>query len=55
VHFLSFPDVKEEYFDADIERQVKRMQAIIELTRNLREKNNISLKVRVFLSGRLSY
>ncbi|TFK73891.1 hypothetical protein BDN72DRAFT_956220 [Pluteus cervinus] len=45
VHFLSFPEVKEEYFDADIERQVQRMQAIIELTRNLREKNNLSLKV----------
>ena len=45
VHFLSFPDVKEEYFDADIERQVQRMQAVIELTRNIRERNNISLKV----------
>ncbi|XP_006460783.1 hypothetical protein AGABI2DRAFT_185126 [Agaricus bisporus var. bisporus H97] len=45
VHFLSFPIVKEEYFDEDIERQVKRMQSVIELTRNIREKNNISLKV----------
>ncbi|KAG5654380.1 hypothetical protein H0H81_003204 [Sphagnurus paluster] len=45
VHFLSFPEVKEEYFDADIERQVKRMQSVIELTRNIREKNNLSLKV----------
>ncbi|KAF7321850.1 hypothetical protein MKEN_00706900 [Mycena kentingensis (nom. inval.)] len=44
IHFLLFPDVKEEYFDEDIERQVKRMQAIIELTRNIRETNNISLK-----------
>ncbi|KAL0956430.1 hypothetical protein HGRIS_002578 [Hohenbuehelia grisea] len=44
VHFLSFPEVKEEYFDVDIERQVQRMQAVIELTRNLREKNNLSLK-----------
>lgn len=46
VHFLSFPEVKEEYFDSDIERQVKRMQSVIELTRYLREKNNLSLKVR---------
>lgn len=46
VHFLMFPEVKEEYFDVDIERQVKRMQAVIELTRNIRERNNISLKVR---------
>ena len=45
VHFLSFPEVKEEYFDSDIERQVKRMQSVIELTRYLREKNNLSLKV----------
>jgi isoleucyl-tRNA synthetase len=44
VHFLRFPDVKEEYFDAEIERQVKRMQSVIELTRNVREKNNCSLK-----------
>ncbi|CAA7261711.1 unnamed protein product [Cyclocybe aegerita] len=45
IHFLSFPEVKEEYFDADIERQVQRMQAVIDLTRNVREKNNLSLKV----------
>lgn len=45
VHFLSFPDVKEEYFDVEIERKVKRMQTIIELSRNIREKNNLSLKV----------
>ncbi|KAK7005654.1 tRNA synthetases class I-domain-containing protein [Favolaschia claudopus] len=44
IHFLSFPEVKEEYFDVDIERQVKRMQAVIELSRNIRETNNISLK-----------
>ncbi|KAG7098727.1 Isoleucine--tRNA ligase, cytoplasmic [Marasmius oreades] len=44
VHFLRFPEVKEEYFDADIERQVARMQKVIELTRNIREKNNIQLK-----------
>jgi isoleucyl-tRNA synthetase len=50
VHFLSFPAAKEEYFDEDIERQVKRMQIVIELTRNIRERNNISLKVGSFLS-----
>ncbi|EPQ57319.1 hypothetical protein GLOTRDRAFT_115301 [Gloeophyllum trabeum ATCC 11539] len=44
IHFLPFPEVKEEYFDADIERQVKRMQTVIELTRNIRERNNLSLK-----------
>lgn len=46
VHFLLFPEVKEEYFDEVIERQVKRMQTVIELTRNIREKNNLSLKVK---------
>lgn len=45
VHFLMFPEVREEYFDVDIERKVKRMQAVIELARNIREKNSLSLKV----------
>ncbi|TEB30334.1 isoleucine-tRNA ligase [Coprinellus micaceus] len=45
IHFLLFPEVKEAYFDEDIERQVKRMQTAIELTRNIRERNNLSLKV----------
>lgn len=43
-----FPDVQEEYFDPTIERQVERMQSVIELTRNIRERNNLSLKVRIF-------
>lgn len=37
--------MKQEYFDVDIERQVARMQAVIDLSRNIREKNNVSLKV----------
>ncbi|KAG6836845.1 Isoleucine--tRNA ligase, cytoplasmic [Arthromyces matolae] len=45
VHFLGFPEVKEEYFDVEIERQVQHMQAVIDLTRYIREKNNLSLKV----------
>jgi len=45
VHFLMFPEVKEVYFDVNIERKVKRMQTVIDLTRNVREKHNISLKV----------
>ncbi len=45
IHFLPFPEVKEEYFDEEIERKVKRMQAVIDLTRNLRERHNLSLKV----------
>jgi valyl-tRNA synthetase len=49
IHFLLFPEVKEEYFDEEIERKVRRMQAVIELTRNVREKNNLSLKVNICL------
>lgn len=45
IHFLLFPEVKEEYFDEIVERQVKRMQIVIELTRNIRERLNLSLKV----------
>lgn len=45
VHFLSFPEVRQEYFDPVIQRQVTRMQAVIELARVLRDKNKITLKV----------
>jgi isoleucyl-tRNA synthetase len=50
IHFLGLPDIKEEYFDVDIERQVTRMQAVIELTRVIRERHNLSLKVCLTLS-----
>lgn len=44
VHFLSYPVVREELFDNDIEKAVGRMQAVIDLGRNIREKKMISLK-----------
>ncbi|CAG8592005.1 9866_t:CDS:10, partial [Cetraspora pellucida] len=44
VHFLSFPEVRNEYFDSDIERRMSRMQAVIDLGRIIREKKNIGLK-----------
>jgi len=44
IHFLDFPEPREEYFDDEIERAVGRMQAVIELGRNIRERNTISLK-----------
>lgn len=44
---MGFPEVKAEYFDVDIERKVKRMQNVIELTRQLRERHTLMLKVRV--------
>lgn len=44
VHFLAFPEVKEELFDADVERRVARMQRVIELARVSRERRGIGLK-----------
>ncbi|KAI8607700.1 tRNA synthetases class I-domain-containing protein, partial [Chytriomyces sp. MP71] len=44
VHFLMFPEVKTEYFNADIERAVSRMQSVIELGRYIREKRGLALK-----------
>jgi isoleucyl-tRNA synthetase len=44
VHFLPFPDVREELFDMEIERRVGRMQRVIELARVSRERRAIGLK-----------
>ncbi|MDC6274572.1 isoleucine--tRNA ligase [Lacticaseibacillus paracasei] len=44
VHFLSYPTVNESLFDEKIEVAVSRMQKIIDLGRNIREKKTISLK-----------
>ena len=44
VHFASFPEVREELFDEEVERQVGRMQRIIELGRVSRERRTIGLK-----------
>ncbi|KAF2840079.1 isoleucyl-tRNA synthetase [Patellaria atrata CBS 101060] len=44
VHFLPFPEVREELFDEVIERQISRMQAVIELGRISRERRTIGLK-----------
>ncbi|KAJ3121621.1 isoleucine--tRNA ligase [Nowakowskiella sp. JEL0407] len=44
VHFLSFPDAKKQYFDADIERAVARLQSVIDLGRLARDKRTIPLK-----------
>jgi isoleucyl-tRNA synthetase len=44
VHFLPFPDVRKELFDADIERRVGRMQRVIELARVSRERRGVGLK-----------
>ncbi|KAK2738336.1 isoleucine--tRNA ligase [Myotisia sp. PD_48] len=44
VHFLPFPEVREELFDEAVERQVLRMQKVIELGRISRERRTIGLK-----------
>ncbi|PNY29721.1 Isoleucine-tRNA ligase, cytoplasmic [Tolypocladium capitatum] len=44
VHFLSFPEVRQELFDAEVERRVARMQRVIELARVSRERRAIGLK-----------
>ncbi|KAK1761488.1 isoleucyl-tRNA synthetase [Echria macrotheca] len=44
VHFLPFPEVREELFNPVIERRVQRMQKVIDLARYSREKRTIGLK-----------
>ncbi|BGP00043.1 Isoleucine--tRNA ligase, cytoplasmic [Rhodotorula toruloides] len=44
LHFLSFPKAREEYFDDVIERQVSRLQAVIELGREVRQRMVIPVK-----------
>ncbi|KAJ3276689.1 isoleucine--tRNA ligase [Borealophlyctis nickersoniae] len=44
IHFLPFPDVKEEYFNVDIERAVSRMQTVIDLGRFIRDQKTLPLK-----------
>lgn len=44
VHFIPFPVVRQEYFDPVIERQVKRMQTVIELSRVIRDRRTLALK-----------
>ncbi|KAK5661024.1 hypothetical protein OQA88_12403 [Cercophora sp. LCS_1] len=44
VHFIPFPEVREELFNPIIERRVQRMQKVIELARYSREKRTVGLK-----------
>ena len=44
VHFLTFPTVREELFNDEIERRVGRMQRVIELARVSRERRTVGLK-----------
>lgn len=44
VHFVEYPEVREELFDEKVERRVGRMQRVIELGRVSRERRTIGLK-----------
>lgn len=44
VHFLPYPEVREELFDPVVERRVGRMQKVIELGRLSRERRTVGLK-----------
>jgi len=44
VHFLAFPEVRQELFDSVVERRVGRMKRVIELARQSRERRAIGLK-----------
>ena len=40
IHFLPFPEVRQELFNVDVERRVQRMQKVIELARYSRERDH---------------
>ena len=44
VHFLDFPEMREDLFNEEVERRVERMQRVIELGRVSRERRTIGLK-----------
>ncbi|TPX62646.1 isoleucine---tRNA ligase [Powellomyces hirtus] len=44
VHFLPFPEAKQQYFNADVERSVGRMQTVIDLGRFIRDQKTLPLK-----------
>ncbi|GJD01943.1 isoleucyl-tRNA synthetase [Colletotrichum higginsianum] len=44
VHFLPFPEVRQELFDEVVERRVGRMQRVIDLVRVSRERRSVGLK-----------
>lgn len=45
IHFLPYPEVREEYLDPVIQRRFAAFQSVIELSRGVRERNTIPLRV----------
>jgi isoleucyl-tRNA synthetase len=48
VHFLLYPQVRQEFFDEVIQRKVRRMSTILSLGRKIREKEEINFRVEFF-------
>ena len=51
IHFMLLPEPDAAYANADMERAVRRMQAVIEMGRYVRETKAISLKVGTATAG----
>eukprot|EP00995_Heteronema_vittatum_P010705 NODE_621_length_1260_cov_43.581338_g448_i0.p1 GENE.NODE_621_length_1260_cov_43.581338_g448_i0~~NODE_621_length_1260_cov_43.581338_g448_i0.p1 ORF type:complete len:385 (+),score=200.94 NODE_621_length_1260_cov_43.581338_g448_i0:29-1156(+) len=47
VHYCMLPEADDRLLDEDIERKVDRLQKVIDLTRVLRDRNNIPLKMPI--------
>lgn len=45
IHFLSFPEVKQEYLDPVIQRRFAALQSVIDLTRTVREQGKLPIRV----------
>eukprot|EP01028_Stygiella_incarcerata_P005971 TRINITY_DN2462_c0_g1_i1.p1 TRINITY_DN2462_c0_g1~~TRINITY_DN2462_c0_g1_i1.p1 ORF type:complete len:1134 (+),score=319.59 TRINITY_DN2462_c0_g1_i1:134-3535(+) len=44
VHFMMIPKPKEEYFNEKVERMVERLQTVVQLGRQIRDRNKVPLK-----------
>lgn len=47
VHFTMLPEPETEFIDTNVERRVAAMRLVIELTRVIRERKEISVRVRI--------
>ncbi|KDN49192.1 hypothetical protein K437DRAFT_233924 [Tilletiaria anomala UBC 951] len=45
IHFLSFPEIKEEYLDPVLQRQFSAFQAIVEIGRKIRTRSKLPVRV----------
>ena len=54
VHFLSYPEVRPELYDEEVERRVGRMQKVIELARVCRERKAVGLALRLHLAAAIA-